>query len=297
MVSKIEKMVITAEWLCRDANVGYDQWNRWDFPKDGDTEYAGETDCSALVYYCAKMAGYPVAYSTNRYTGTELADFQAAGFKLINAAAFTENDLKRGDILYKSGHTAIWTGSAIAEAYGDENNGSHSGQAGDQLNGTDIGETRLSPWRGGWLWVLRPPEEKTPVIWPHKPSDDMKPCDFIIEEGANGAGVENKQVEYSYRWEKWASGKLVVYISDYFNGGKGAIYGKAYFIDKVLDFPEDVAFIEPPRIVGIVPRADYNLLSASPHEITERGCKFYIYGAAQDIPRFSLDACLVGSWK
>ena len=143
MDARVQKMIDLWLWYCGEANLGYDQGNRWDFPKYGDTQYAGECDCSSLMYHCAVLAGFALPTSGTRYTGTMKRDFQAAGFKWINEV--NAANMPAGAIAWKSGHTAGWTGRYLCEAYGDEAGGSRGGRAGDQAQ-----ETRLSPARKGW---------------------------------------------------------------------------------------------------------------------------------------------------
>ena len=44
MGGSVSKMVELVEWFCGSANLGYDQWNRWDFPAYGDAVTPGECD-------------------------------------------------------------------------------------------------------------------------------------------------------------------------------------------------------------------------------------------------------------
>lgn len=301
-MEQIEEAVLYSEWLCRDANAGYDQANRWDFPPKpqivdgkcvGDTAYAAETDCSSLVYTVLKWAGYLVP-PINFYTGNEISILTGIGFKKI---AFVEsegkNQLLVGDILYKSGHTAIWTGSAIAEAYGDENGNAKYGQAGDQLNDTDHGETRLSPYRGGWTYILRAPEPEKDLHWVRQDGN----CEF----GGNGVPRAFEQDKYTYEYEKYDDGRLIIRLSDYFNGGTGKSYKYGYFLDKPLEFPskgDDKApkFVDIPH-VWIQCRAYTNLLNGHIHDMDTEQALVWFYAPHPTIPRFWVDVKLEGHWK
>ena len=293
MDARVQKMIDLWLWYCSEANLGYDQWNRWDFPKYGDTQYAGECDCSSLMYQCAVEAGFKLPTSGTRYTGTMKRDFQNAGFKW---ATFSNiNEVPVGAILWKTSHTAGWTGRYICEAYGDENGGSHGGRDGDQAN-----ETRLSPPRGGWEGYFYWPEAIPAVVWPQEvePMGDAK--DYIVEEGSNGVGHAYEQNKYAYRYEKWASGKLVCYISDYFNAGNGNSSGGSYFLSKTLEFPEmygGPAFVEPPYIAGYTVRAGSGYIDIQFYNLYKNKAPFYAYGSKKAIPKFYVDATLVGSWK
>ena len=128
-----ETMATAAEWLARSNLVGYDQWQRndaWDAIAALNWNYRKltkktETDCSAFMTLCARIAGIEVprvALGNGKYnapvTQTMRAAFTTTGkFEPITASKYLTSDLYllRGDILVReSGHTAInlTTGSA-----------------------------------------------------------------------------------------------------------------------------------------------------------------------------------------
>lgn len=296
MDARVQKMIDLWLWYCGEANLGYDQWNRWDFPKYGDTQYAGECDCSSLMYHCAVEAGFNLPTSGTRYTGTMKRDFQNAGFKWV--ACSNAKDAPAGAILWKSSHTGGWTGHYICEAYIDEKGGDHGGKDGDQGN-----ETRLSPARGGWEGYFYWPETEPAVKWPQEvePMPAGEATDYIIEEGSNNVAHQTEQQKYAYRYEKWASGKLVCYISDYFNAGSGTSYYGSYYLSKTLEFPEmhgcPVKFVEPPYIAGYSVRAAYGWVDLQFTNIYKNKAPFWAYGTKKAIPKFYVDVTLVGSWK
>ena len=103
--------VIVAQANNAAANdaIGYDQSNRtslynlaknvgFDLSKVGKCE----CDCSSLVAVCCIAAGFAV--SPDMYTGNEVAALKAVGFKEI---AYSSTILQAGDVLWRSGHTAI----------------------------------------------------------------------------------------------------------------------------------------------------------------------------------------------
>lgn len=111
-----EKIAKAMEQACANDKIGYDQNQRttlftqakavnWDLSK---ITTACECDCSSLVAVCVNAAG--IAVSKDIYTGNEKTT-------LANTGAFTvltdykyiskSDNLKRGDILLGSGHTAI----------------------------------------------------------------------------------------------------------------------------------------------------------------------------------------------
>ena len=295
MDARVQRMIDLWVWCCAEANIGYDQWNRWDFPAYGDTQYAGECDCSSLMYWCAVQAGFDLPTSGTRYTGTMKRDFLAAGFKW---AAFTSMaDVPAGAILWKSSHTAGWTGRYICEAYEDERGGSHGGQDGDQAN-----ETRLSAPRGGWEGYFYWPETVPAVDWPQEVEPGMVNVDFIIEEGSNNVAHESEQQGYAYRYEKWASGKLVCIVSDYFNGGSApSKYRGSWFMTKTFDWPSvhgGPEFVEPPYITGLSVRAPQGWADDIQFaEIYKNKGVFWVRSSDRTIPKFSVDVELTGSWK
>lgn len=292
---RVQRMIELWVWCCAEANIGYDQYNRWDFPQIGDTQYAGECDCSSLMYWCAVQAGFDLPTSGTRYTGTMKRDFTKAGFIWVPFTSMA--DVPAGAILWKSSHTGGWTGRYIAEAYIDERGGDHGGRDGDQAN-----ETRLSPPRGGWEGYFYYPETISPVIWPKECEPMGDAVDYIIEEGGNNVAHENDQKAYAYRWEKWASGKLVCYVSDYFNPGTGKLYKGSYYIEKTLDYPtshgDAPEFLEPPYIAGLSVRAAQGWADDIQFfNVYRNKALFWVRSSGKAIPRFSLDVTLVGSWR
>lgn len=143
-----EKMVELAVGVANDDSHGYSQYRRW--PYQG-TDF----DCSSLMYWSANQAGYDVPQSG--YTGTMLADFQAAGF---TAVPWDGNiwDCTPGDILLAHNgnrqHTEMYVG-------GGNNVGAHIAETGDidGAPGDQTGnEISIAPNWGSWDWVLIPPD-------------------------------------------------------------------------------------------------------------------------------------------
>lgn len=129
-----EKMAAACEVLCKGNLVGYDQWQRNDLWTE--LERVGwdpallavkcETDCSALMTACARVAGIDVprvAMGGGRYnapvTQTMRRAFGATGeFLVLTEAKYLTSDryLKRGDVLVReSGHTAMALGDGDFE--------------------------------------------------------------------------------------------------------------------------------------------------------------------------------------
>lgn len=100
------------------ANVGYDQSERTTLYNEAnkvgfDIEKISvpvETDCSAMVSVCVNASGINIP--KDMYTGNEYNVLMATGqFDVFAGKEYTRSSqkLKRGDILLKSGHTAIVT--------------------------------------------------------------------------------------------------------------------------------------------------------------------------------------------
>lgn len=106
---------------CANGNIGYSQADRlslfnlakangWKINKVGKCN----CDCSSLVSVCCNAAG--IAVPSTIYTGNERQALQATGkFTVISDATYTkrESKLKTGDILLRTGHTAIVVDGAV----------------------------------------------------------------------------------------------------------------------------------------------------------------------------------------
>ena len=125
-----EKMAVACEILCNGNLVGYDQYQRntlWDELEKVSWDPSAlktktETDCSAFMTACAKIAGIEVqrvSLGNGQYnapvTQTMRAAFSATGsFDVLTDSKYLTSDkhLNRGDILVReSGHTAMALGN------------------------------------------------------------------------------------------------------------------------------------------------------------------------------------------
>lgn len=106
----------TCEECCQNNNIGYSQEDRVSLYKQAvshafrisEINIPCNTDCSALVSVCVNAAGIPV--SKDMTTRNEDVVLMGTGrFTRLQANKFLNEsgNLKRGDILRKSGHTAI----------------------------------------------------------------------------------------------------------------------------------------------------------------------------------------------
>lgn len=131
------------EHYCNHNAHGYSQPNR---EGDGTTEtialsdgstvrgHGGDVDCSELVRQCYESAGVLGGYWDDyMWTGNEDEILVGHGFRRISLS-----DIVRGDVLWRSGHTAIYLGNGqIGEAHHGDYSGGLSGRKGDQ-DGTEV---------------------------------------------------------------------------------------------------------------------------------------------------------------
>lgn len=141
-----EKMAAACEWICASNLVGYDQSQRntlyneleklnWDYKK---LTTKCETDCSAFMGTCAKIAGSNVqrVYGNCCYTGNQVDLFMKTGdfIKLTDPKYLNQSTyLQRGDVLVRhnpitnGGHTAMvlgWKEDGVITPISTINNGS-----------------------------------------------------------------------------------------------------------------------------------------------------------------------------
>ena len=114
-------------YWCDDADLGYDQVQRWN------VWVGGETDCSALVITALREAGFDTGGAT--YTGDLSWNLTSRGWQRLSPTISTA---RPGDILLSDQHhvAAVVSGwgwwSTVAEAWLDEKGGIYYGQSGDQ---------------------------------------------------------------------------------------------------------------------------------------------------------------------
>lgn len=158
MISYAEAIAQCAEHIAAHDSHGYSQPNRKGYGSeqlkfaDG-TPYAvhrGDYDCSEMARQCAEAAGL-LSPDSYMWTGNEDAVLKSAGFEVVPLG-----EKRRGDILWKTGHTGIYLGDGLmADAHGDERGGIDGPSEGDQT-GREI-EVR-SVWSCSWQRCYRPPE-------------------------------------------------------------------------------------------------------------------------------------------
>ena len=149
-----EKIAQVAEHIAAHNSHGYSQNNR---AGDGTTEsvtlsdgskvtiHGGDYDCSEMVRVCVNAA-FSGKYSSpigHLWTGNEDEQLRANGFTRM---AFSASKVRRGDVLWVSGHTGVALGGGKqADAHGDEYGGITGPNRGDQT-GHEVEVRSLRSW-------------------------------------------------------------------------------------------------------------------------------------------------------
>lgn len=158
----IEKFCERMRYWCDDANLGYDQTERWNI------WYGGECDCSSLVIHALQEAGFDTGSAS--YTGDLSWNLTQRGWSRLSPDISTA---RPGDILLSdANHVAAvvygwgWW-ATIAEAWLDEKGGIYYGQAGDQ---TGLETRTRGIYSFPWDCILRyEGDDMEPVdVWAYK---------------------------------------------------------------------------------------------------------------------------------
>lgn len=150
MAGSIARFCENMRKACQDWSLGYDQNQRWNI-YDG-----GECDCSSLVIWALKQAGFDVGSAS--YTGNMSSNLTKRGWTRIPYKGLWQ--VKAGDILLNdSYHTAaVISGSGttakLAQASIDERGRATGGQAGDQT-GSETNIRTVYNYSHGWDCILR----------------------------------------------------------------------------------------------------------------------------------------------
>lgn len=147
MANIIDVAVAWVIAIANDNSHGYDQTNRW----------GKDYDCSSLVISSFDHAGLTLKKKGATYTGNMVSVFLKNGFtdvtKKVNLV--TGEGLKKGDVLWRKGHTAIMVSSnKLVEATSNEKGTATGGQTGDQTGR----EIKLKTWyspSNPWTKCLR----------------------------------------------------------------------------------------------------------------------------------------------
>ena len=187
-MSKIEVAVSYAEGIAADDSHGYDQPGRM----------GQDFDCSSLVGRSLVHAGfdYPAGFSPS--TREMKRYLERIGFVWHNGLG----GVKRGDILWKSGHTAFATSSTrIVEACINERGGISGGRKGDQT-GNEIRTTNINNYNWSGYW--RAPEEAEEDMTPEQAQKlDAIYAEVTRKDDPSGRGISMTTHEHL----KWMAGK------------------------------------------------------------------------------------------
>lgn len=142
-MSKIDTYTSFMEEIARDDSHGYSQLHRY-----GNPDY----DCSWLTIDALMHAGFDMDGAT--YTGNMDAVLERNGFQNVISSVnvATGAGLKRGDILRKPGHVAVYCGNNFeVEAAADEYGGVEGRTPGDQTGW----EILIQPYQPVWTAIYR----------------------------------------------------------------------------------------------------------------------------------------------
>ena len=136
MAFNVNTFINRMKWWCLYGNLGYDQYQRWNF------RVGGEVDCSSLVIKVLQEAGQDTGGAT--YTGNLSANLVARGWQRI----IPNGKPQPGDILLNDvHHVAVYVGNGqLAQASIDERGRAANGQTGDQANETNVKAYYNYPW-------------------------------------------------------------------------------------------------------------------------------------------------------
>lgn len=135
-MGNLNTLINRMRYWCGSVSLGYDQTNRWDIRP------GGECDCSSLVIYALREAGFDTGSAT--YTGNLSANLTARGWHRLPV----DGNPRPGDILLNDvHHVAVYLGNGQLAQASISEHGTISGAAGDQTGGeTNIRSYYSYPW-------------------------------------------------------------------------------------------------------------------------------------------------------
>ena len=121
--------------------------------------------------------------------------------------------------------------------------------------------------------------------------------DWVIDSGSSGTHAYDMSGKCWY-WRKWNSGKLELWMCDYFSAGTGSSYYYTYYLNKTFNWVDSSipAFVDVPMCV-MQPRGSSNFIGTSINGLTASQATFYLFATANAIPKTMVDIYLVGRWK
>lgn len=130
--------VLTARmrYWCQTVSLGYDQYQRWDIRP------GGEADCSSLVIWALREAGFDTGSAT--YTGNMSANLTARGWQRLPVNGHPQ----AGDILLNDvHHVAVYLGGGLLAQASISEHGTIRGTGGDQTGReTNVKAYYNYPW-------------------------------------------------------------------------------------------------------------------------------------------------------
>lgn len=145
----LNKFCERMRYWCEDANLGYNQNDRWNFNNPGNC------DCSSLVIHCLQEAGFDTGSAS--YTGDMSDELTARGWQRL---PFSLSNVRAGDILLNDIHhvCAVISGAGstatVAQASIDESGHATGGASGDQ-SGRETNTRQVYTYWAGWDCILR----------------------------------------------------------------------------------------------------------------------------------------------
>lgn len=197
----IQNAIDLIKTACTQWNLGYDQSNRLDFRK------GGETDCSALVILTCEQAGLLPGNNIRKgigatFTGNMRANFQGRGWQVLPNLPVSQ--LQPGDVLLNdSHHTAMYVGSGqVAQASIDEHGQVAGGDPGDQTGRETL---VCSYYNFPWSCVLRFHGTTQPA------TPGVHTREYVVEAGDTLFSIASKLLGDGNKWH------------DIYNANKGTI--------------------------------------------------------------------------
>lgn len=135
-MGNLNTLVNRMRYWCAEVSLGYDQTNRWDIRP------GGECDCSSLVIWCLREAGFDTGDAT--YTGNLSSNLTARGWRRLPV----DGNPRPGDILLNDvHHVAVYLGGGQLAQASISENGTISGASGDQTGReTNVRAYYNYPW-------------------------------------------------------------------------------------------------------------------------------------------------------
>ena len=135
-MGNITTFVNRMKYWCNSVSLGYDQTNRWDIRP------GGECDCSSLVIYALREAGFDTGSAS--YTGNLSSQLCARGWvRVANNCSPRIGDILLNDVH----HVAVYVGGGMLCQASISEKGTITGALGDQTGGeTNMRRYYNYPW-------------------------------------------------------------------------------------------------------------------------------------------------------